>query len=51
MIELTRNEIARLLPAPPARPAATRLSWSAWRRRHQHTASACRYRRQAAKDP
>jgi SRSO17 transposase len=53
MIPLTRNEIARLLPAPPARPAGTRhrLSWSAWRRRHQHTASACHYRRQAAKDP
>jgi SRSO17 transposase len=53
MIPLTRNEIARLLPAPPARPAAAshQLSWSAWRRRHQHTASACHYRRQAAKDP
>ncbi len=53
MIPLTRNEIARLLPAPPPRPAGTRyrLRWSAWRRRHQHTASACHYRRHAAKDP
>jgi adenylate kinase family enzyme len=31
--------------------AGYRLSWSAWRRRHQRTAQACHYRRQAARDP
>jgi hypothetical protein len=25
--------------------------WSAWRRRHQHTAQGCHYQRQAAHDP
>jgi SRSO17 transposase len=53
MIPLTRNEIARLLTVPPARPGGTgsRLSWSAWRRRHQHTARTCHYRWQADHDP
>jgi SRSO17 transposase len=53
MIPLTRNEIARLLTAPPTGPGGTRsrLSWSAWRRRHQHTARTCHYRRQADHDP
>jgi hypothetical protein len=53
MIPLTRNEIARLLTDPLARPDGTgsRLRWSAWRRRHQHTARRCHYRRQAAHDP
>jgi SRSO17 transposase len=54
MIPLTRNEIARLLPIPTVPPrgdAGHRLHWSAWRRRHQHTARTCHYRRQAAHDP
>jgi SRSO17 transposase len=52
MIPLTRNEIAHLtatLPPPPARSHRTR--WSNWRRRHQYTARACHYQRQAAHDP
>jgi len=54
MVPLTRNEIARLAGAviiQPGRDARGRLRWSAWRRRHQHTAQACHYRRQAARDP
>ncbi|HYB14390.1 MAG TPA: hypothetical protein VEF71_02835 [Streptosporangiaceae bacterium] len=53
MIPLTRNEIARLPADPPARPGGTRsrLLWSAWRRRHQHTARTCHHRWQAAHDP
>ena len=53
-VPLTRNEIARLLATiviNPARDARHRLRWSAWRRRHQHTARACHYQRQAAHDP
>jgi SRSO17 transposase len=49
LIPLTRNEIRRLftglcqqLPAP-----RQQLHWSRWRRRHQATARACHYRRQA----
>ena len=52
MIPLTRNEIARLAAAliiQPASGARHRLRWSAWRRRHQHTARACHYQRQAAR--
>ena len=54
MVPLTRNEIARLLAAPAGRPdndICYRLRWSAWRRRHQRTAQACHYQRQAAHDP
>ena len=54
MIPLTRNEVARLAAALiPAPAGGTRhlLCWSAWRRRHQHTARACHYRRQAGQDP
>jgi SRSO17 transposase len=54
MIPLTRNEIAHLTAIMIIQPAADipyRLRWSAWRRRHQHTARTCHYRRQAAKDP
>jgi len=36
---------------PPGGDARHRMRWSAWRRRHQHTARACHYRRQAAHDP
>ena len=54
MIPLTRNEIARLTAAwitQPAGGARHRLRWSAWRRRHQHTARTCHYQHQAAHDP
>ena len=53
-VPLTRNEIARLAAAliiQPASGARHRLHWSAWRRQHQHTARACHYQRQAARDP
>lgn len=54
LIPLTRNEIARLAATLIIQPAGStryRLSWSAWRRRHQRTAQACHYRRQAARGP
>jgi SRSO17 transposase len=53
LIPLTRNEIARLadLVTGPGQGTGYRLRWSDWRRRHQHTARACHYRRQAAHDP
>jgi hypothetical protein len=35
----------------PGRDTRSRLCWSDWRRRHQHTAQACHYQRQAADDP
>jgi SRSO17 transposase len=50
-IPLTRNEIASLfthLVTMPAHDTRYRLRWSAWRRRHQHRARACHYRRQAS---
>jgi hypothetical protein len=49
-IPLTRNEIAHLfatLIIQPARNAWHRLRWSTWRRRHQHRAKTCHYKRQA----
>jgi hypothetical protein len=52
-IPLTRNEIAHLLATVIIRPAhdpSHRLHWSRWRRRHQHRARTCHYRRQAARD-
>jgi SRSO17 transposase len=53
MIPLTRNEIARLTAViiQPAAGTRYRLRWSDWRRRHQHTAQTCHYKRQAARDP
>ncbi len=51
LIPLTCNEIQRLfttLVVQPVRDAPHRLSWSAWRRRHQARAKASHYRRQAA---
>jgi SRSO17 transposase len=53
-VPLTRNEIARLFAAIAIQPAHdTRhlMSWSAWRRRHQHHARICHYQRQAAEEP
>ena len=51
-IPFTRNEIAHLLSSitRPAYDASHQLHWSAWRRRHQHRAKTCHYRRQAAQD-
>jgi SRSO17 transposase len=52
-IPLTRNEIAHLIATGTDRPATDaghRLSWSRWRRRHQHRARECHYQRQAARD-
>jgi hypothetical protein len=52
-IPLTRNEIAHLLAivvASPAHGTRHRIRWSRWRRRHQHRARACHYRRQRARD-
>lgn len=54
LIPLTRNEIALLAATVlngPVRDARSRLRWSHWRRRHQHTARTCHYQRQAADDP
>lgn len=50
LIELTRNEIRRLLTAAltPLRTAAHVLHWSHWRRRHQARARTSHYHRQAA---
>jgi hypothetical protein len=53
-VPLTRNEIAALfgtLITGPGKDARHRLRWSAWRRRHQHRARTCHYRRQAASGP
>jgi SRSO17 transposase len=53
-IPLTRNEIARLFTALALQPTHSRshwLSWSHWRRRHQHRAMQCHYQHQAAQDP
>jgi hypothetical protein len=53
LIPLTRNEIAHLLATVIIRPVhdpSHRLRWSRWRRRHQHRARTCHYKRQAAQD-
>ncbi len=52
-IPLTRNEIAHLLSTMTNRPGhdtSHRLRWARWRRRHQHRARLCHYKRQAAQD-
>jgi hypothetical protein len=52
-IPLTRNEIAHLLATliiALAHSPGHRLHWSQWRRRHQHRARTCHYRRQAAQE-
>ena len=53
LIPLTVNEIRRLFTGLCQQPTAPRiqLHWSRWRRRHQFTARACHYRRQALKLP
>jgi len=52
LIPLTCNEIRRLFTALSHQPPAPRLQlhWSRWRR-HQYTARACHYRKQALKLP
>jgi hypothetical protein len=48
VIELTVNEFRRLFDALllGSHPTPiTLLSWSSWRRRHQHRARQCHYRR------
>jgi len=50
MIPLTRNEIARLfagLTIKHPHDDTHQIRWSNWRRRHQHRAKTCHYRRQA----
>ena len=52
-IPLTRNEIAHLLPGATNRPGQDtghQMRWSRWRRRHQHRARACPYKRQRTDD-
>ena len=52
-IPLTRNEIAHLLATliiAPAHSPGHRLHWSHCRRRHQHRARTCHYRRQTAQE-
>jgi SRSO17 transposase len=54
LIALTRNEIRHLLVALILRPAGGithLLHWSAWRRRHQHTARHGHYQRRSALTP
>jgi hypothetical protein len=54
LIPLTRNEIAHLvttLTSNTTRSVSHRLSWSHWRRRHQHRAQRCHYQRQTTQDP
>ena len=51
LIALTCNEIQHLLTkliTEPTRRLTDPLDWSHWRRRHQHHARACHYRRQKA---
>jgi hypothetical protein len=51
LIPLTCNEIQHLFTAfitKAVRPAAHRLVWSDWRRRHQARSRTCHYERQAA---
>jgi hypothetical protein len=51
LVPLTRNEIAHLLATAiqkPATPTGTQPTLSTWRRRHQHTAQRCHYRRRQA---
>jgi hypothetical protein len=50
LISLTCNELQHLFAAllvPTTGDGGHRLRWSLWRRRHQHRARACHYRRQA----
>ena len=54
LIRLSANEIRRLLaalvlaPTPAVEPV---IGWSTWRRRRQHQARACHYRRRGHRPP
>jgi hypothetical protein len=53
-VPLTVPEVRRLLLRlvwARLAPAERVLAWSAWRRRHQHRARACHYRKRKAKPP
>ena len=50
LIGLTCSELQHVFAALLVQPTGDgghRLCWSVWRRRHQHRARACHYRRQA----
>jgi SRSO17 transposase len=54
LIPLTCNEIRRLLTTlitEPSRTPICPLTWSTWRRRHQHRAQTSHYQRQATREP
>lgn len=53
MIDLTRNEIRRMLTILTSRPYTTsfRVDWSQWRRHHQAVARACHVKRRAEHAP
>jgi SRSO17 transposase len=54
LIALTCNEIRRLFTTyviEPGRTVACALTWSLWRRRHQHRARTSHYQRQEAAEP
>src|SRR5262249_61498175 len=54
LIPLTTPEVRRLLLRlvwDRLTPAEQALAWSDWRRRHQHRARVCHYRRRRARPP
>ncbi|WP_203903519.1 IS701 family transposase [Virgisporangium aliadipatigenens] len=54
LIAITVNELRRLFHAliiEPARPRADAITWSIYRRRHQHAAKTSHYTRQALTEP
>lgn len=50
LINLTRNEIRRLLPPSTTHDDTHRARWSLWRRRHQYRARTSHYQRQAERE-
>jgi len=50
LIDLTRNEIRRLLPPSTTHDDTHRARWSLWRRRHQYRARTSHYQRQAERE-
>jgi len=54
LIPLTVPEVRKLILRvvwDRLTPAEQALAWSAWRRRHQHRARECHYRRRGARPP
>jgi hypothetical protein len=54
MIPLSGNEIRRLLATLVLAPVAcvtSAITWSNWRRRRQHQARTCHYRRRGQRPP